>query len=406
MREYNLLTKKLLAEGYTVNNYPDYVRINSGKFPGDDPLNNIMGGFEYKYQWIMKKVFETPCGMQCKGTSCFGSLGYMGVDWSFENDIATVLCPYRKKRIDCILRHKLLSTLSDSHARYLCNVHMVESPYRFEGSVEEENERREEELEKKADEFLEKNSGRVCRRQIRYDENRDKWEGHYSPEVCANTRSCQYCTVLGRELDKKKGNVYYDIKISGRRYDLDGTLFEGQRYTRIEKGFRALDHPVSMDICRAYVKLCKDEVIQQVKNKYHRELFFAEYQNRDFAVEALNIRAESRPSRDLMQDLEDIQNGIEVTHVSDVERRKKKEKKEQRKRQQETKVEKLEKKIIEVGYENLPEYSAERRHARKWLTKERIQELQDMRAKRLAEVEPKQLSMFNEDLTEEEDDEV
>ena len=36
------------------------------------------------------------------------------------------------------------------------------------------------------------------------------------------------CPVLGHELDKKKGNVFYDVKISYLRNDLNGTLFEGQ----------------------------------------------------------------------------------------------------------------------------------------------------------------------------------
>lgn len=64
------------------------------------------------------------------------------------------------------------------------------------------------------------------------------------------------CPVLGRKLDPKRGNVYYDVKTRGRRYDLDGTLFEGQIDTVIQKGIRFLEHPVSMDICRSIVKLC------------------------------------------------------------------------------------------------------------------------------------------------------
>ena len=53
------------------------------------------------------------------------------------------------------------------------------------------------------------------------------------------------CPILGRPLDKAKGNVYYDIKKTYRRYDLDGTLFEGQIDTEIEKGIRFFEHPVS-----------------------------------------------------------------------------------------------------------------------------------------------------------------
>lgn len=44
------------------------------------------------------------------------------------------------------------------------------------------------------------------------------------------------CPVLGHELDKKRGNVFYDVKISYLRSDLNGTLFEGQVDTQMIKG--------------------------------------------------------------------------------------------------------------------------------------------------------------------------
>ena len=56
--------------------------------------------------------------------------------------------------------------------------------------------------------------------------------------------------MLGHELDKKRGNVFYDVKISYLRNDLNGTLFEGQVDTQIIKGKKLFDHPVSMDICK------------------------------------------------------------------------------------------------------------------------------------------------------------
>ena len=46
--EYNELTKRLLAEGYTVDHYPDYVQVDTSRLPGNNPLNNLSGGFEYK----------------------------------------------------------------------------------------------------------------------------------------------------------------------------------------------------------------------------------------------------------------------------------------------------------------------------------------------------------------------
>lgn len=57
MGEYNLLTQRLLAEGYTAENYPDYVRLLGGCW-GKDPLRNIYGGFEYTYQYRSQMVFN------------------------------------------------------------------------------------------------------------------------------------------------------------------------------------------------------------------------------------------------------------------------------------------------------------------------------------------------------------
>ena len=92
------------------------------------------------------------------------------------------------------------------------------------------------------------------------------------------------------QLDKKKGNVFYDLKIRQQRADLDGTLFEGQVDTRIIRGRKLFSHPVSMDICRACAKLCRDEIEWKVRMEYSRELFHAEYYGKEFSIEVLDIR--------------------------------------------------------------------------------------------------------------------
>ena len=177
---------------------------------------------------------------------------------------------------------------------------------------------------------------------------------------------------------------------------LDGTLFEGERFTRITKGIRALAYPVSLDICKAYSRLCKDEINWRVYNQYHRELFFAEYHSRDFSVEVLNIRAEQRESRDLLQDLEEIRAGITICHASDQEKQEIQEKRERRTRARKIKLKRLEKKILDKGYENLPPHSIDRVHADKWLGEERLKELDRLREQRLREEQdkPVQLSLF------------
>ena len=41
-----------LAEGYSTEDYPDYVEIDTSRLPGKDPLHNSGGGFVYKWSYI------------------------------------------------------------------------------------------------------------------------------------------------------------------------------------------------------------------------------------------------------------------------------------------------------------------------------------------------------------------
>ncbi len=149
--------------------------------------------------------------------------------------------------------------------------------------------------------------------------------------------------------------------------------------------------------CKICARLCQDRIKEKVRNHYFTELFFSEYHGRYFSFEIQNVRAEQRESRDLMQDLEDIRNGIQIVHASDMEKRDLENKRESRRQSRESAVRRLEKKLLENGYESLEEYSTDRRHADKWLGPERIAELENLH--RLKEKErkeqPVQLSLFD-----------
>ena len=148
-----------------------------------------------------------------------------------------------------------------------------------------------------------------------------------------------------------------------------------------------------MDICKAFIKVQSDKILSDYKMNHSTEYLF----DKSFNAEILNIRAESKPSRDLMQDLQDIRDGIEISHASDNEKQKKEAKKEKRNLAKQKNIERLEKKIIEVGYENLVEYSVDRVHADKWLTPERLEELEQIRKQKINEEQekPVQLSLFD-----------
>lgn len=399
---YNLLTQKLLAEGYTADDHPDYVYVSKG-WDKEDLLNNPYGGFEYYGWYTYGKTFRTPCGLQCKGTSCMTGLSRGNIVFSFENDMATVRCPYNDK--ECMRRHPLLHGSEDLNVR--CNVLMTDEEYCYEGSVEGILKLDDDRIRREKIGFNLMHQGRTCDTHMRYDDEKKEWQMRYNPCECARLRcngkhgeafeECQLiCPILGRPLDKRKGNVFYDIKVTSQRRDLDGTLFEGLVDTQIEKGVRFLERPVSMDICQNIVKLCRDEIESWVKlNRYHAELFFAEYYGRVFTVEIVNIRAEQRESRDLMQDLQDIKAGIQVFHASDAKRESEENKKERREKAKEKRIDAIEKKILDIGFGNLE--WIDRNRAYKLLDSDRIDELEAMREANLKKEQekPVQLSIFD-----------
>lgn len=96
-------------------------------------------------------------------------------------------------------------------------------------------------------------------------------------------------------------------------------MFEGTEWKNIEKGLKVFDRPVSLDICKAFVKIQSDSILERWKLNHHSDMWF----DRSLRVKVLNIRAEDRESRDLLQDLQDIRDGYVISHASDTAKRKK-----------------------------------------------------------------------------------
>lgn len=399
MSKYNLLTQRLLAEGYTADNYPkDKVHIACGYHTASTgPLDNVYGGFEYNRVYSDNFLYKTGCGMYVKGSNVLDHIGYMGEEWCHENDNPVVRCPYDKA--ECPLNDNRLHGIfgGGNCIQCWCACHKTDEPYDYDHSFEKTEKDRQDEKRRKYQEYADAHNGRICQNHMYYNERTREWNMYYEPDICARMCSAQngYCPVLGRELNEKRGNVYYDLKTSGikKQTEAQHSLFDGERWTHIEKGMRVFKNPCSMDICKAFIKVQSDKILSDYKMNHSTEYLF----DKSFKAEILNIRAESKPSRDLMQDLQDIRDGIEISHASDNEKQKKEAKKEKRNLAKQKNIERLEKKIIEVGYENLVEYSVDRVHADKWLTQERLEELEQIRQQKIKEEQekPVQLSLFD-----------
>ena len=111
--------------------------------------------------------------------------------------------------------------------------------------------------------------------------------------------------------------------------------------------------------------------------------------------EIINIRAEQKETRNLMQDLEDIKNGIRVTHASDNIKQKKQLKKERAEKAKEVKRRKFLKQIERVGWLGMDEI--DKKNARKVLAHEEITDADKKHRESLNKPKEKseQLSLFD-----------
>lgn len=389
MRDYNLLTLQLLYEGATAEKHPDFVKVGSSQLTGNNPLNNLGGGFEYTREYLRQMVFKTPCGCYVKGGNVLDNMSFH-IDWMPENNNPVIRCPLSGSRdFSCEKMHPLLRPKighSDVNGMQFCSCYRTDEPYDYELSIERLRKARDDMKEKRYQEFVRSKNGHVCRNHARYNEREEKWEMHYSPEMCAHQCYSEYCPIRGRELDKKKGDVYYDVYKSGV-YE-DGFLI--QEWCRAEKGLRYFKKPVSMDICRDLLKNGDAEKIikQEVLNNSTRQLLF----DKSLKIEIRNIRAESRPSRDLMQDLEDIKNGYYVSWNPEEEKKAKADKKARRAEAARKRAEKLRKKIIRDGYENLE--AVECMRAEKLFSKDEILEMKRLHEKEMEKPVLEQIDLF------------
>jgi len=304
MKVINELTRRLLAEGCRPEDTP----------PGTCPYADYYGGWTYTGQAIKDMVWETPCGLLVDGSHFVnGYLSFNGVDWRPENGNPVVPCPHFLPE-HCSLRDPLLCMERlDCHSDdvvFQCACHQTDRPYTYEGSVDEI----EDQVWKEAAEiwkpFRASHHGRVCRYQSPYGRTAKTWRAFYDPMNCVQS-PCTYCDVLAKELDQRKGNVFYDLRKS---WTVKGAgLFPDQRKTMVEKGRKLLGSPTSLTICEAIVKYGRRRVEEHILQNFHTSMFF----DKTLVVEVLNLRAARMDTRDILQDLRDVANGFEVIHAAD-----------------------------------------------------------------------------------------
>lgn len=209
--EYNKLTTSLLAQGFTADNHPDYVKL-PGCIPDKaDPLKNYNGGFVYQSSYTDSLIYKTGCGKFVKGRNVLHDMGYMGIDWCHENDNPVLRCPYDNP--ECSRNNPLLHGIHGSvlRAQCWCECHQTAEPYDHQNSIKLANAEREAERRQKYEEYAMLHHGRICANHMYYDEHTRTWSQRYEPHKCFRKCCSHFCPIRNRELSKKRGNVYYDL---------------------------------------------------------------------------------------------------------------------------------------------------------------------------------------------------
>lgn len=333
----NELTERLLAEGYTKDNHPESVQWNGFR------------EFEYTFRHLKSLVWESPCGLlsDSRDVTCMGYMSFMGIDWRAENNNPTFNCPFKK--LGCELNHEALKNRK-TWGMVHCALHLTDKTYDYKNSFEKLWDEFEERMKQERIALYRRMKG--YRQEIEgygycncfiWDSNKDRWRVRYDPLVCA--RGCGYinniCLLTGREIDRnKKANVFYDLKVIRTRRE--GGLFDGEKIVSITKGKKVFSSPTPMMICEEYARRCKKDILDRERGNLHHELWHT-----DTEIETLNVRAERRESRDLLQDLQDMQEGLEVIHASDQIKAKAQAKRERKLKREEAKQRKFERSNIE-----------------------------------------------------------
>ena len=359
----NKLTERLFAEGYTKDNHPNYVKWSSGK------------DFEYTHAYLCKTVWEAPCGLLKNGIHSYEHGSHMGVTYCPENDNPRFGCPYYDEK-PCPHRFN-----TNGLWGWNCAFHQTARLYEYEQSVEKLWDEWDKIKSASWREVTDEYGYCAC---MKWDRPSRKYIPKYNVATCIHTgrAGCvnEICAITKRPRDLKRVNVFYDI-LKVRKYKIG--LFESVDQT-IEKGVKAFESSVARTDAEMWLKLNKAKFEPRLTRDDHRDLFFSEYHGQkgfgnydwfEFTVTPQNIRVENRESRDLLQDLQDVREGIEVIHASDLQKAAQEAKKDRMSKRQDDKKRKSEKKIISnmlcvVNEGLLPDGEIADPHIKSWALRE------------------------------------
>lgn len=388
----NKLTRQLYAMGYTREKCPNTVYWSDWQ------------NFGYTWETMLGFTWETPCGLLIEGQSNAGrtvaisDIFYQDIRYCPENDNPLILCPYQRKTCQYV---------SQPMKFLMCACHQTQKPYDYAHSVEK-IEAEHEQAAKSHRQYMEITSGSRCVcvvgnngvqggfQRIKYDVNDCIMVGCRNP----------VCVIRKQARDLSRVNIFYDL----RRTWITRIGFLEEKKVTITKGLKAFDKAIARTDAEIWIKsmerkrnpLTSSSIIERPKltpldrsyehsSKYHQRRGVYDYF--EFHYEVENIRIARSDHRDLLQDLQDIANGIQVTHVADDLKEAKAQKQARRKAAKAQQIRKVEKMILTHGWTDLE--IRWKRKAEKLLDDDRIEELlQQRQTSKTAPPKDTQLSLF------------
>ena len=292
----------------------------------------------------------------------------------------------------------------------MCPCHQTQKPYDYAHSVEK-IEAEHEQAAKSHRQYMEIASGSPCAcvignngvqggfQRIKYDVDDCIMVGCRNP----------VCVIRKQARDLSRVNIFYDL----RRTWITRIGFLEEKKVTITKGLKAFDEAIARTDAEIWIKsmerkrnpLTSSSIIERPKltpldrsyehsSKYHQRRGVYDYF--EFHYEVENIRIARSDHRDLLQDLQDIANGIQVTHVADDLKEAKAQKQARRKAAKAQQIRKVEKMILTHGWTDLE--IRWKRKAEKLLDDDRIEELlQQRQALKAAPPKETQLSLFSDE---------
>lgn len=313
--ELNDLTRRLYAQGYTRDNFPDTVCWNDWQ------------NFGYKWETMLQFTWETPCGLLIEGGSDVGrgfNIGdcwFQNVWYCPENDNPLLRCPYQRKGCEHVPPGLKL---------IMCPCHQTKKPYNYENSVE----KIESEQAKKAHkQYMELTGGAYCACVVGSNGYEGGWyEVKYNVEQCIR-QDCKnpVCAIRKQLRNLKKVNIFYDVC----RTWITRIGFLEEKKVEVTKGVKLFEHPVAQTDAEIWLKIKEhaksplnnyaviehpkktmDDRRQEYFSHMHRH-YDHRYDYFEFHYEVENIRIARSEQRSLLQDLRDAAEGIEVVHDID-----------------------------------------------------------------------------------------